>query len=180
MKKFYLAISFLLSIAFVASQEIDLPKTAKKKVFKSFDALWEGEEIQTQRISNEIVSAGEIHKSLKKLQLFQLDGTKERKGYLFLSAAPSRYNDFDLMVIYNQSLEIIATKVLIYREDWGAEIGSKRWLKQFLGKSAQDELRLGYEIQGISGATVSVISATNAITLMTSKISELKKSGHLD
>lgn len=161
MKKVFLAISFLLSLTIVASQEIDLPKGAKKKVLKSFEALWQGEEIQTNLISSDAINEGDIKKSLKRLKIYQLNGTTERKGYLFLSAAPSRYNDFDLMVIYNPKLEIIATKILIYREDWGAEIGSKRWLKQFLGKSAKQEFRLGYEIQGISGATVSVISATN-------------------
>jgi len=180
MKKIFITLSFLLSLVIVPSQEIDLPKGAKKKVFKSFETLWQGENIQTKMIANELADDREITKSLKRLQLYELDAAGKRKGYLFLSAAASRYNDFDLMVIYNPSLEILATKVLIYREDWGAEIGSKRWLKQFLGKSSKDEMRLGYEIQGISGATVSVQSATLAIELMSSKISELKLNGFLD
>ena len=173
-------ISVLLTLVVVPSQDIDLPKGAKKKVLKSFEALWEEETIVSQLILDEILGQGAIAKSLKRLQLYELNGPIERKGYLFLSAAASRYNDFDLMVIYNPSLEIMDTKVLIYREDWGAEIGSKRWLRQFIGKSSDQEMRLGYEIQGISGATVSVQSATNAISLMTAKLSELKGLGHLE
>ena len=180
MKKVILAISFLLTLVVVPSQDIELPKGAKKKVLKSFEALWEEETIVSQLILDEMVGQGAIAKSLKRLQLYELNGSAERKGYLFLSAAASRYNDFDLMVIYNPSLEIMDTKVLIYREDWGTEIGSKRWLRQFIGKSADQEMRLGYEIQGISGATVSVQSATNAINLMTAKLSELKKAGIIE
>jgi len=31
-------------------------------------------------------------------------------------------------------------KVLVYREDHGGEVASKRWLKQFSGKSKTDNL----------------------------------------
>jgi Na+-translocating ferredoxin:NAD+ oxidoreductase RnfG subunit len=180
MKKILFAISFLMSFTIIYAQEIDLPNSAKKKVFKAFDGLWQGEEITSILIADELVNEGAIARALKRPQLFTLNSKTVKKGYLFLAAAPSRYDHFDLMVIYNTDLEIIETKVLIYREDWGAEIGSKRWLKQFMGKSDKQDFRLGYEIQGISGATVSVTSATNAIKLMTLKISELKKTGYLE
>jgi len=54
-------------------------------------------------------------------------------------------------------------KVLIYREDYGGEIGSKRWLKQFVGKSLNDELNVGQNIKAISGATISVNAMTTAV-----------------
>jgi major membrane immunogen (membrane-anchored lipoprotein) len=60
-------------------------------------------------------------------------------------------------------LIILKTKVLVYREDYGGEIGSKRWLKQFTGKMYNDDLRYGDNIVAISGATISVKSFTDAI-----------------
>ena len=58
---------------------------------------------------------------------------------------------------------MLKTKVLVYREDYGGEIGSKRWLKQFIGKTQHDELRYGDNIVAISGATISVRSMTHAM-----------------
>jgi len=52
---------------------------------------------------------------------------------------------------------------LIYREDYGGEIGSKRWLKQFIGKKPSDKLRYEEDIIAISGATISANSMTNAM-----------------
>ena len=42
----------------------------------------------------------------------------------------------------------------MYRENYGGEIGSKRWLRQFQGKSTEDELAYKKNIAAISGAQV--------------------------
>jgi len=57
----------------------------------------------------------------------------------------------------------VKSKVLVYREDYGGEIGSKRWLKQFIGKTHGDSLIYGDNIVAIAGATISVRSMTQAI-----------------
>jgi Na+-translocating ferredoxin:NAD+ oxidoreductase RnfG subunit len=77
-------------------------------------------------------------------------------------------------VIFDHNLKIAITKVLIYREEYGGEIGSKRWLRQFTGKSGEDSLD---DIAAISGATISVRSMTNAVNdiLKTMKILQIKK-----
>jgi len=88
--------------------------------------------------------------------------------------APSKTADFDYLVIFDHNLKIARTKVLIYREEYGGEIGSKRWLRQFTGKSGEDSLD---DIAAISGATISVRSMTNAVKdiLKTMKILQIKK-----
>ncbi len=52
---------------------------------------------------------------------------------------------------------------MIYREDHGAEVGSKRWLKQFIGKSGDNNLKYQKDIVAISGATISAKSMTNEV-----------------
>ena len=70
---------------------------------------------------------------------------------------------------------IIKSKVLIYREEYGGEIGSKRWLKQFNGKSStSDEVIYGDNIVPISGATISVRSMTRSINDLLKSIKTLK------
>jgi Na+-translocating ferredoxin:NAD+ oxidoreductase RnfG subunit len=51
--------------------------------------------------------------------------------------------------------------ILVYREPYGGEVAYEAWRRQFRGKTAADSLRVGREIRGISGATISV----NAVTL---------------
>ena len=67
------------------------------------------------------------------------------------------------MVLLDSDLVVLKTKILIYREDYGGEIGSKRWLKQFIGKTQNDDLKYGEDIVAISGATISVRSFTQAM-----------------
>jgi len=46
-------------------------------------------------------------------------------------------------------------EVLTYRESYGSEVRRPEWLSQFFGKTSKDTLKLGADIQGISGATLS-------------------------
>tara|TARA_R110002050_G_scaffold74772_6_gene160273 strand:+ start:40977 stop:41504 length:528 start_codon:yes stop_codon:yes gene_type:complete len=84
-------------------------------------------------------------------------------GYVYTGKAPSKTDTFEFLVLLDKNLIVLKTKVLVYREDYGGEIGSKRWLKQFTGKTQNDDLRYGDNIVAISGATISVRSMTNAM-----------------
>lgn len=84
-------------------------------------------------------------------------------GYAYFGQGFGKTDHFDFLVLFNSELIIVKTKVLAYREDYGGEIGSKRWLKQFIGKTQQDHLKYGDDIVAISGATISVRSMTNAV-----------------
>lgn len=84
-------------------------------------------------------------------------------GYAFVDQAPSKTAQFDYLVIFNPNLEIIHSKILIYREEYGGEIGSKRWLEQFTGKTGKDRVSHETNIDGISGATISVRSMTTSM-----------------
>jgi Na+-translocating ferredoxin:NAD+ oxidoreductase RnfG subunit len=91
-------------------------------------------------------------------------------GYAYVATALSKTDEFDYLVLFDKDLIIVKSKVLVYREDYGGEIGSKRWLKQFIGKSKDDELKYGDNIAAISGATISVRSMTLAINKLLKSI----------
>lgn len=95
--------------------------------------------------------------------LFKIEDTNTLIGYAYIGKAPSKTDEFDYLILLDKDLVIVKSKVLIYREDYGGEIGSKRWLKQFIGKSYNDRLMYGDNIAAISGATISVQSMTAAI-----------------
>ena len=103
---------------------------------------------------------------------FRLKNGEKVLGYAFLDKAPSKTAEFDYLVILNKDLSIARTKVLVYREEYGGEIGSKRWLRQFVGKSKPSELN---HIAAISGATISVRSMKMAVTDLLQSIKILKE-----
>lgn len=53
-------------------------------------------------------------------------------------------------------------QVMVYREPYGKEINERRFRAQFRGKGARDPLTVGKDIDAISGASISSVSATYA------------------
>lgn len=84
-------------------------------------------------------------------------------GYYYLGKAYGKADFFDFIVIFDKELIVSKVKVVTYREDHGGEVGSKRWLKQFIGTSTDQNLKYQHDIAGISGATISVKSMMNEI-----------------
>jgi Na+-translocating ferredoxin:NAD+ oxidoreductase RnfG subunit len=70
------------------------------------------------------------------------------------------------LVILNNEGSILATKVIKYREAYGGEVGHKNWLAQFAHFSDSSDFKVGQNIDGISGATISVNSLTKGIQKM--------------
>lgn len=95
-------------------------------------------------------------------------------GYVYLGEAPSMKNVFDYVVLFNPDLTIEKSKILIYREDHGRQVGSQRWLKQFIGKKSGETLVYGEDIDGISGATISAKSMTLAVSNILESIKVLQ------
>lgn len=110
---------------------------------------------------------------------FSIQISEKIVGYAFVEKAPSKTADFDYMVILDENLIIKKTKVLIYREEYGGEIASKRWLKQFIGKTNTDSFAYKKDISAISGATISVQSMTNAVNNFMKSIGVLHKNNLL-
>lgn len=70
---------------------------------------------------------------------------------------------FDYMVCYSIKGEVILVKVFNYQASHGYEITAKGWLKQFIGYNTEQYLKVGGNIDSISGATISVNGITTDI-----------------
>ena len=112
--------------------------------------------------------------------LFKLmDADNHLVGYAYLDKANSKSAKIDYVVFFDKNLKIIYTQVLIYREEYGGEIGSNRWLKQFYGKYNGTGMEFQKDIQNISGATISSRNITNAIKKLSQRIVILQQKGLL-
>jgi len=140
-----------------------LPKNVTKKIVKEVNKAFEisAFEMDAITISDEI--NGKTPLKFSKDNFYRLSSGDQLLGYAFVDQAPSKTAKFDYLVIFDVHLKVKHSKVLIYREEYGGEIGSKRWLKQFLGKTGGDRVNHETNIDGIAGATISVRSMTNAM-----------------
>ncbi|PKV48250.1 FMN-binding protein [Aquimarina sp. MAR_2010_214] len=96
-------------------------------------------------------------------------------GYAYIGETASMKNLFDYVIFFEPDLRIKKSKVLIYREDYGRQIGSQRWLKQFIGLQISDTIEYGGNIDAISGATISARSMTIATQNVLKSIAILKE-----
>ena len=92
-------------------------------------------------------------------------------GYSVVAQAPSKFHQFDYYIIFNSEAEILKIEILQYRENYGAEICSKNWLKKFINISTNTYPKYNHKIDGISGATISV----NSIKRDVFKVSNILK-----
>ena len=162
-----MALRFFFILFFISfqltAQSPRLLKKATKLIEKTYavnDVQLEYKEFQTKSVVG---------------NFYKITDTDKLLGFAFLGTAPSKTDTFEYLVVFDQSLIIKKVNVLVYREDYGGEIGSNRWLKQFVGKARSTELTVGKNIAAISGATISVYSMTNAVNQLLSEMNQFEQ-----
>lgn len=157
LKSFYIIIVALICLSF------GLPKGIQKKVDKEIEEVFELENFQFNPKEFDVKITQNLPSAFGADNFFEIKNASQLLGYAYISKAPSKTDEFDYLIILDKQLTVLKAKVLVYREDYGGEIGSKRWLKQFIGKTQNDELKYRDNIVAISGATISVRSMTAAV-----------------
>jgi Na+-translocating ferredoxin:NAD+ oxidoreductase RnfG subunit len=140
-----------------------IPQKIQKKVDKEIEKTFNIETFNVTSIEINSDISKDLPSKFEENNFFKIEQNNSFLGYAYLSNAPSKTALFDYLVLLDKDLIVLKSKVLMYREEYGGEIGSTRWLKQFIGKKGGDELKYGDNIMAISGATISVRSMTNAM-----------------
>ena len=151
MKKLWI----LLIASFVIFSSFEIDNRTEKKLKKDIKNVWGIKEYNLLKIRTDSLPLGD--------DIFKLVNNDSIYGFVYLGQANSRSEKIDYSVIYDLNASIKKVTVTKYRENYGGEIGSKRWLKQFIGKSNGQEMRYRKEISAISGATISVKEMIHAI-----------------
>jgi Na+-translocating ferredoxin:NAD+ oxidoreductase RnfG subunit len=161
MKKILKPYSFLVLAMMLVG--FGLPKKLQKKVNKVIQETYDVEDFSLEIKEIPLDIAKELPSKFETDNFFQIIKNQSLIGYAYIAKAPSKTAQFDYLVLLDTELIVKKTKVLVYREEYGGEIGSKRWLKQFIGSSKESNYKLHDNIVAISGATISVRSMTNAM-----------------
>lgn len=149
-------IVFMVS-GFSTSNKVDA--LIEKEIKTAFDI--EKYTKQTVSVSKEINEILPI--KIDETNLFKINDKDKLIGYYYLGQAYGKVDYFDFIVIFDKELIVSKVKVLVYREERGGEVGSKRWLNQFKGKTTNENLTYQKDIAAISGATISAKSMTNEV-----------------
>lgn len=88
-------------------------------------------------------------------------------GYALLDNVIGKSLPITFLVIFNPEGIILSTHVVKYRESIGGEISNWRWNRQFSGRNYQSSFSVGSNIDGISGATISVKAMARGIHKLT-------------
>jgi hypothetical protein len=73
-----------------------------------------------------------------------------------ITDSEGNFEYFDYFIIYDAEKKIKSVRVFNYEATHGQEITIRKWLDQFTGYNGNKPLRVGREIDSISGATISV------------------------
>ena len=88
-------------------------------------------------------------------------------AYAFLDNVLGKSMPITFLVLLNINGDIINTNVIKYREAYGGEVGNTGWLQQFYTRNNNSRYKIGKDINGISGATISVKSISKGIQKIT-------------
>ncbi|MEP3211382.1 MAG: FMN-binding protein [Maribacter sp.] len=171
-----LAIAALLSIGLSFSfsgGEISL--RLQKKIDAAIRSTYEVDNVKLKSITVPLDVNSATPADFTDNRLFEIHSGSNLIGYLYVGEAASMKRKFDYILMFHTDFTIKKSKVLIYREEHGKQIGSQRWLKQFIGLSFGDVLTYGDNIDAISGATISASNMTKAVGDVLKSIQILKE-----
>ncbi len=79
-------------------------------------------------------------------------------AYALLDNVYGKSLPITFITVFNLNGSILGCRIIKYREPHGNEVKDKKWLGEFIGKSGDSLFKMGKDIDGISGATISSAS----------------------
>lgn len=152
---------------------MSIPDNYLKKINKEVLKVFEIEAFERELVLLDSNALSQMDASFIPDNFIKIIKDQKHLGYFYFGKAPSKADEFDFVVIFDDQLIIKKIKILAYREDIGGEISSKRWLRQFNGLNKSDQLKFGKDIKGISGATISAQAMTKAVNDLLNNLSKL-------
>ena len=167
MKHTFVLILWMISLTMAPAQE-DL---RNNRNMKSLDKAIEGNFENHPGLSHQKIDFSENRKRLVVWEL-KCENSARPLGWACIAQAKGRQDYFDFLVLYDENKEVVHLEILQYRSSHGYQIDSKRWLSNFIGSSSRDTIKKGQQINGITGATMSVDGLIRKINEIAEMIGE--------
>ena len=86
-----------------------------------------------------------------------------RLGRAIVTEEIGEYRPFTFLVAVDPSNAVGRVELLVYRESYGSEVGQREFMDQYQGRVTGDRMRLGKEIDSVSGATRSARAVSKGV-----------------
>ena len=158
----YLSIIFLLNLCF-SSKITDKTENELKKYFPKNIAIdWSMYKIPKD-VKKTIQTTVKQKFFRNELNLWTITDKDSLKYYAILDNVIGKTMPISFLCIFDNSGKVQHSSVIKYREPYGGEVGSRKWQDQFIAYTDSSSYKVGKDISGISGATLSVNSLTKGI-----------------
>jgi len=118
-------------------------------------------------IPEEIKSTAEKNAQLRfmrdQIYIWEISRNEEMIGLAYLDNVKGKSQPITYAVFFDSQGMVEESHIIKYREPIGGEVSNQYWLNQFFGKSWESDYKIGPDIDGISGATISVNAVTRGI-----------------
>lgn len=98
-----------------------------------------------------------------KIEIWRIRDGSNVLAFALLDHTVAKVKPISFLTLFSAQGQVLQSEILKYRESHGEQVTRPKWLAQFKGKKAEDSWIVGKDIDGISGATLSVNSMTLAI-----------------
>ena len=156
-----------------------IPEPIQKKIDKEIISIFEIDSFSKTPIPIDEELNSELLVPIGPENFYKIFYEDNLLGYFYYGKALGKVDDFDYLVVFDDHMILKKIKILAYREDYGGEISSKRWLKQFIGLTNHNRIEYSKDIKAISGATISARSMTNSINDLLKSLSILQNKKQL-
>ena len=170
MKTIFNKTSALLFVALIASSSI-----ATAQVYHSVRVLLSEQFATSKKVdfirvrpsaSQKVSLKKKLGYSLKKSEyIFYVARNEDGHvdGYAIFDQEIGQHELIDFATFFDAKGKVSRVEVVAYREPYGEGIRSKRFRKQFVGRSAMSRFRTGRDIDSITGATLSARAMSKAV-----------------
>lgn len=87
----------------------------------------------------------------------------QKTGVAIIDVEPGKWGPVKFMIAMDLKGTVRKVRVMSYQEKRGRPIARLSFLRQYRGKTSKSRLKVGKDITGVSGATISSVSATFAV-----------------
>ena len=152
----YLLIVLMISFS---SGDVLSPRQEKKMV-RLVEKAWDSPSLEMSEIEFDLPDSG-----INGEHYYLIESENKVLGYALGRRIVDNYLNYFPMFIFNKEFEVVLVGILEMNTLKGAEINTKRWLKQFIGYSGET-IKYGKDIDAVSGATLSGHSMVKEVERM--------------
>lgn len=99
----------------------------------------------------------------KSQRVWEARANGSRAGWLIIDRVIGKHEYITYAVALAPNGTVASVEILEYRETYGGEVRNANWRRQFVGRKAGQDMKLGREIRNISGATLSSRNITDGV-----------------